>query len=68
MHRLTGDVKLKSIMVVGEADNTHPRTMRAWKNVDDIDFDNVEERSAVQEWDLHADPTGQLEYHTRCVL
>ena len=63
--RFTADIKLKSIMIVGEADGTHPRTMKAWKNVDHLDFDDVEERTPVQSWDLHADPTGALEYNTR---
>eukprot|EP00123_Amoebidium_parasiticum_P011060 comp20489_c0_seq2/m.26152 comp20489_c0_seq2/g.26152 ORF comp20489_c0_seq2/g.26152 comp20489_c0_seq2/m.26152 type:complete len:114 (-) comp20489_c0_seq2:250-591(-) len=34
-------------------------------NRDDIDFDNVEDCTPLQEFDLHTDPTGKLEYPTR---
>lgn len=35
------NVKLKSIAIVGEGGDMHPSSMKAFKNRDDIDFDNV---------------------------
>eukprot|EP01137_Pigoraptor_chileana_P010014 Opistho-2@59076 len=61
----TGDVKLKSICVIGGDNGAHPKKMKAFTNRDNIDFDNVEGLAAVQEWDLHEDGDGVLEYQTR---
>ena len=34
-------------------------------NRNDIDFANVDDLQPAQEWDLHEDPAGRLEYQTR---
>ncbi len=51
----TGSVKLKSIAVYGEIDAlSNPKSMKAFINRDDIDFDNVDRLKADQEWELIA--------------
>ncbi|KAG0042431.1 hypothetical protein BGZ83_000463 [Gryganskiella cystojenkinii] len=62
----TGMVKLKSITIRSEPGETAPRTMKAFTNKDDLDFDNAESTTATQEWDLVEDTHGQVaEYSTR---
>lgn len=41
------NVKLKSISVVGEGGDMHPASMKAFKNRDDIDFDNVRRSATI---------------------
>ena len=64
----TGSVKLKSIIVKGPAGEAHPSKMKAFTNRDDIDFDNVEQLPAQQEWELTEDTAAAIEYPTRYVL
>eukprot|EP00050_Salpingoeca_kvevrii_P022216 m.123028 g.123028 ORF g.123028 m.123028 type:complete len:177 (-) comp9638_c0_seq3:2404-2934(-) len=61
----TADVKLKSIVVMGEGGEQHPRTLKVFKNRNDIDFDNVDSITPLQEWDLNEDVDGRLAYETR---
>eukprot|EP00055_Hartaetosiga_balthica_P013254 m.67163 g.67163 ORF g.67163 m.67163 type:complete len:224 (-) comp8208_c0_seq1:1584-2255(-) len=61
----TGNVKLKSICVMGEGGQCHPAHMKAFINREDIDFDNVEDMEALQEWDMVEDLSGEMEYETR---
>ncbi|KAF9414476.1 PITH domain-containing protein 1 [Podila epigama] len=62
----TGMVKLKSITLRSDPGETAPRKLKAFVNVDDLDFDNAESTQATQEWDLVEDTNGQVaEYATR---
>eukprot|EP00053_Salpingoeca_punica_P009048 m.80848 g.80848 ORF g.80848 m.80848 type:complete len:227 (-) comp14860_c6_seq2:777-1457(-) len=61
----TGNVKLKSIVVIAEPGDEHPRTMRAFKNREDVDFDMAERAAPVQEWQLQEDPSGNLRYEAK---
>jgi hypothetical protein len=61
----TEDVKLKSICVIGGDGETHPSLMLAYKNRDDVDFDNVDGIPAEQQWSLVEDPEGRHPYETR---
>ncbi|EFA03260.1 PITH domain-containing protein CG6153 [Tribolium castaneum] len=62
----TGNVKLKGIIIIGEDADTHPNKVRMFKNRPRMTFDDV---SAVadQEFQLHVDNTGLLEYATKVV-
>ncbi|XP_047342170.1 PITH domain-containing protein 1 [Impatiens glandulifera] len=61
----TSDVKIKSISVVGGADETSPSKMRAFINREGIDFSDAQTMQPVQEWDLVENFQGILEYQTR---
>jgi len=61
----TGVVKLKSIVVIGGESGSHPNKMKAYINREDIDFTVTSELKPVQEWDLHEDFKGEIEYTTR---
>ncbi|KAK5646565.1 hypothetical protein RI129_005029 [Pyrocoelia pectoralis] len=63
----TGNIKLKGIIVVGEDNESHPSKMRLYKNRPHMTFDDVT-LPADQEFELHTDLTGTLEYATRVVL
>ncbi|KAJ4951278.1 hypothetical protein NE237_028110 [Protea cynaroides] len=58
----TSDVKIKSISVVGGADEMSPSKM--FINRDGIDFSNAQGMQPVQEWDLVENLQGVLEYQT----
>ncbi len=60
----TATVKVKSIVIVGEP-GTAPSHMRAFKNRLDVDFDNVEQLTPLQTWNLNVDASGELEYATK---
>ncbi|GJQ66837.1 hypothetical protein Trydic_g7869 [Trypoxylus dichotomus] len=62
----TGNVKLKGIIVIGDDCDSHPSKMRLFKNRPHMTFDDVA-CSPDQEFDLHVDPTGSLEYSTKIV-
>ena len=59
------DVKIKSLCIIGGPEGSSPGRVRAFLNRDDIDFSNVEDIPAVQEWDLIEDRDGVLEYQTK---
>ncbi|XP_010526065.1 PREDICTED: PITH domain-containing protein 1 [Tarenaya hassleriana] len=61
----TSDVKIKSISIIGGPDGTSPSKMRAFTNREGIDFSDVQNMQAVQEWDLVENLEGVLEYQTR---
>ncbi|KAB0797426.1 hypothetical protein PPYR_08420 [Photinus pyralis] len=63
----TGNIKLKGIIVVGEDSDSHPSKMRLYKNRPHMTFDDVR-IPADQEFDLHTDSSGTLEYATKIVL
>jgi len=58
-------IKLKSICIIGGENGASPSKLKVYINREDIDFDNVETMSPVQEWDLQEDPSGLLNYPTR---
>eukprot|EP01112_Ceratiomyxa_fruticulosa_P021402 TRINITY_DN750_c0_g1_i1.p1 TRINITY_DN750_c0_g1~~TRINITY_DN750_c0_g1_i1.p1 ORF type:complete len:206 (+),score=43.57 TRINITY_DN750_c0_g1_i1:172-789(+) len=60
-----GVVKLRSIIVIGGEDGTSPSKLRIFTNREDIDFSNASDIAPIQEFDLHEDPTGQVEYTPR---
>mmetsp|Transcript_10220 Transcript_10220/g.25926 ORF Transcript_10220/g.25926 Transcript_10220/m.25926 type:complete len:208 (-) Transcript_10220:197-820(-) len=61
----TSDVKLKSICVIGGTDGSSPSKLKVFVNREDIDFTNVSDTPAVQEWELAENINGNLEYQTR---
>ncbi|RKP39774.1 galactose-binding domain-like protein [Dimargaris cristalligena] len=63
---LTGMAKIKSILLIGGPGAQSPAKLKVFINSDDIDFDNVEDRTCTQEWDLIEDSGKDVvEYHTR---
>jgi len=60
----TGNIKLKGIIIVAPDDDSHPGRMRLFKNQPNMSFDDVRVE-ALQEYELHRDPSGCLEYATR---
>lgn len=60
----TGCVKLKGIIMIGGEDDTHPNKMRIFKNRPNMTFDDAE-IEADQEFELHPDPEGAIEYATK---
>ncbi|KAL6070721.1 PITH domain-containing protein [Balamuthia mandrillaris] len=61
----TASIKLKAICVIGGNNGQSPSKMKAWINRDDIDFANAEEVKPAQEWELHENMNGEIEYPTR---
>ncbi|KAJ9582831.1 hypothetical protein L9F63_022827 [Diploptera punctata] len=62
----TGNVKLKGIIIVGGEMDSHPSKLKMFKNRPHMTFDDVG-ICADQEFDLHPDATGTIEYSTRVV-
>lgn len=60
----TGSVKLKGIIVIGGEEDTHPNKMRVYKNRPNMTFDDTGS-TPDQEFELHPDPNGALEYATK---
>lgn len=62
----TDNIKLKGIIVVGGENGHHPSKMKLFKNRPHMSFDdaNIE---ADQEFELHRDTDGTLEYTTKVV-
>ena len=63
----TGNIKLKGIIVIGEDAGSHPSKMRLYKNRPHMTFDDINV-PAEQEFELHTDLTGMLEYSTKVVV
>eukprot|EP00128_Syssomonas_multiformis_P001368 Colp12_sorted_trinity150504_noHs@3663 len=61
----TGSVTLKSIVIIADPGDTHPTKLKVYTNREDVDFDNCEQLTPVQDWDLQYDRDGSLEYATR---
>nr|CAD7196894.1 unnamed protein product [Timema douglasi]CAD7571577.1 unnamed protein product [Timema californicum] len=57
----TGNVKLKGVVVIGGESDTHPSRLRLFKNRPHMTFDDVN-ANPEQEFELHPDTTGSLEY------
>lgn len=62
----TGNVKLKGVVVIGADDESHPAKMKLYKNRPRMTFDDTS-LQPDQEFDLHIDTTGTLEYSTMVV-
>ncbi|KDR10778.1 PITH domain-containing protein GA19395 [Zootermopsis nevadensis] len=62
----TGIVKLKGVIVIGGEMDSHPSKMKLYKNRPHMTFDDVS-APVDQEFDLHPDNTGTLEYSTKVV-
>ncbi|KAK3599872.1 hypothetical protein CHS0354_022444 [Potamilus streckersoni] len=60
----TGSVKLKGVILIGGEEDTHPSKMRLFKNRPCMTFDDTG-CEADQEFELHPDPSGMLEYATK---
>eukprot|EP01095_Lingulamoeba_sp_RSL-Kostka_P008906 TRINITY_DN3037_c0_g1_i1.p1 TRINITY_DN3037_c0_g1~~TRINITY_DN3037_c0_g1_i1.p1 ORF type:complete len:215 (-),score=68.17 TRINITY_DN3037_c0_g1_i1:193-837(-) len=60
-----GDIKLKSICIIGGDLDSAPRTLKVWKNKDNIDFSNCEDIQATQEFELDPNLGGQIEYRVK---
>ncbi|PVD23899.1 hypothetical protein C0Q70_17174 [Pomacea canaliculata] len=60
----TGSVKLKGIIIIGGEDNSHPSKVRMFKNRPTMTFDDTA-LEAEQEFNLHPDPDGVLEYSVK---
>lgn len=57
-------VKVSSLIIVGDPGASAPAHVRAFVNQEGIDFSDVADLPPVQEWDLAAEATAQLEYPT----
>ncbi|KAJ1953165.1 hypothetical protein EC988_003150 [Linderina pennispora] len=60
-----GMVKLKSILLWGGAGESAPKHMKVFANRDDLDFDNVNDTTCTQAWDLVEGARQPVEYPTR---
>ena len=60
----TSDVTLKSICIIAATGEEHPSKMLAFKNREDVDFDNADAMRPDQEWALNEDPEGSHPYET----
>jgi len=62
----TGNIKLKGLIIVGGEDGSHPSKIRLYKNRPQMTFDDTG-AACEQEFELHRDPDGRLEYNTKVV-
>jgi hypothetical protein len=60
----TANVVLRGISLIGGDDEMAPRRMKVFLNKDDIDFDNVDQLSPAQEWEL-TNSNEEILYSTR---
>ena len=60
--KFSGDVKLKSIIVIGGDDDLEPTTLKMFKNKEGLSFDDVRDRPPEQEIELVTDPGGEVQY------
>jgi len=62
----TSPVKIQSLTVIGGADGSAPRELRAYINQEALDFDDADRMMAVQTWQLQeGDAEGRIEYPTQ---
>eukprot|EP00347_Sterkiella_histriomuscorum_P021497 403333773 len=57
-----GEIKVKSIIIIGGEDGTAPANMKIYKNVEAVDINILEEKKPIQTLDLNENVTGELEY------
>ncbi|KAK7792548.1 hypothetical protein R5R35_008651 [Gryllus longicercus] len=62
----TGNVKLKGLIIIGGEMDLHPSKMKLYKNRPHMTFDDTS-IAPDQEFDLHPDNNGTLEYATKVV-
>ncbi|XP_037085189.1 PITH domain-containing protein GA19395-like [Pollicipes pollicipes] len=62
----TGNIKLKGLILIGGEEGTHPSKIRLYKNRQHMTFDDMA-LACDQEFELHRDPEGKLEYNTKVV-
>ena len=62
----SGTVKLKSLVLIGSNDESHPFKAKLFKNKPDLTFDNVN-IECDQEINLAKDPDGQIAYPLKTV-
>ena len=60
--KFNGDVKLKSIIVIGGDEDMEPITLKMFKNKEGLSFDDVRDRPAEQVIELVTDPGGVVQY------
>ncbi|ESO88283.1 hypothetical protein LOTGIDRAFT_204391 [Lottia gigantea] len=60
----TGNVKLKGVILIAGPGENHPNRMKLFKNRPKMTFDDSS-AEADQEFELHPDPEGVLEYSTK---
>ena len=58
-------VKIRAICLIGGGDGTAPSRLKAFVNREALDFSDVEDSPAVQQWDLADNATGDIEYPTQ---
>lgn len=59
-------VKLKAICLIGSGGQENPKTMKAFLNVESMDFSSAESTTPIQTWDLIDDnQNGTIEYRTK---
>lgn len=63
----TCQVILKSFCIIGGSNETAPKSIKMWKNREDIDFGNVNEVPETQKFDLTYDIEGNIWYPTRVI-
>ena len=61
----TGNIKLKSFIVVGGDDNDHPINVKLFKNQPGMNFDDCKNKKCDQEFQIAYDPTGVLQYNVK---
>ena len=49
----TGEIRVKSVVVIGGDEGTSPAKMKLWKNVEAVDINILEEKKPVQEVDMN---------------
>lgn len=65
MIRFTSPVHLRKIMIIGGGENSqHPSTLKCYPNKEAIDFANVGEFIAAQEFNLPVNQAGTVEFST----
>ncbi|CAK9297042.1 unnamed protein product [Gordionus sp. m RMFG-2023] len=62
-----GNVKLKSIVVLGGEGTSHPSEIRLFKNRPTMSFDDTQVE-ADQTFKLHPDPNGKLDYTLKATI
>ncbi|GAM26552.1 hypothetical protein SAMD00019534_097270 [Acytostelium subglobosum LB1] len=60
-----GMCQIKSIIVIGGPNKSSPSKMKAYLNKENLDFGNITNTAAIQEWNLHEDPDGKIAYGTK---
>ena len=58
----TGEIKVKTICVIGGEDGTAPAKMKLYKNVEAVDINILEDKKPVQVIDMNENVSGEMEY------